>query len=555
MSFLNSRFGKRLRASHEFYDENRSPKRKRRRIGDPPPSSAKSPTKSPSRRTSALNLARATTDVTNTPVRRRKAPRYNLESGDRFVLSLDRDSLRASYSLDDAPHTSPSRRKKLKVPSDPVTDQANDLYKSVLRTEFAGSPKASPSTSFATPLPARRSLSFGESNPFDTSPLSPETRLLMNQPRPRIRQVAKAAFKTLDAADLAEDFYTNLIDWAPSGLLAVGIGEQVFLWKGDSDVTKLCSVSTSKDEYSALSFMRTGPTIAVSTYGGNLDVYDAETLCLTRKYPNAHDGMRIGALSWTSYVLSSGSRDSTIRHWDIRDRDSRPIKQSVGHTQEVCGLKWSGDGGIQSSLLASGGNDNKLCIWDLRGVKRDTGFSWSGVSAAANEAPSVRSAGTFGEKTSGTCPLYKFRQHTAAVKGLAWDPHLPGVLASGGGKDDRHIRFWNTTTGTLINEINTQSQVCNLVWSTNSHELVSAQGYSTATAPYQVCIWQYPSMRLVTSLAGHSDCVQYLALSPEGDTIVTGSADQTVRFWNVFPSRVPKAKVRDSVLDFGKLIR
>lgn len=30
------------------------------------------------------------------------------------------------------------------------------------------------------------------------------------------------------------------------------------------------------------------------------------------------------------------------------------------HTQEVCGLKWSPDG----KLLASGGNDNILNIWD-----------------------------------------------------------------------------------------------------------------------------------------------------------------------------------------------
>lgn len=31
----------------------------------------------------------------------------------------------------------------------------------------------------------------------------------------------------------------------------------------------------------------------------------------------------------------------------------------AGHTQEVCGLKWSPDG----SYLASGGNDNLLNIW------------------------------------------------------------------------------------------------------------------------------------------------------------------------------------------------
>jgi len=39
-----------------------------------------------------------------------------------------------------------------------------------------------------------------------------------------------------------------------------------------------------------------------------------------------------------------------------------------------------------------------------------------------------------------TAPLWRFRQHTAAVKALAWSPHQAGLLASGGGTSDRHIR-------------------------------------------------------------------------------------------------------------------
>jgi hypothetical protein len=31
-------------------------------------------------------------------------------------------------------------------------------------------------------------------------------------------------------------------------------------------------------------------------------------------------------------------------------------------------------------------------------------------------------------------PLYRFTEHTAAVKALAWSPHAHGLLASGGGQ-------------------------------------------------------------------------------------------------------------------------
>jgi cell division cycle 20-like protein 1 (cofactor of APC complex) len=49
------------------------------------------------------------------------------------------------------------------------------------------------------------------------------------------------------------------------------------------------------------------------------------------------------------------------------------------------------------------------------------------------------------------------------VKALAWDPHVPGVLATGGGTQDKHIRFWNVGSGTMLNQLDTGSQVSNIV--------------------------------------------------------------------------------------------
>ena len=39
----------------------------------------------------------------------------------------------------------------------------------------------------------------------------------------------------------------------------------------------------------------------------------------------------------------------------------------------------------------------------------------------------------------------------------------------------------------------------------------------------------------VATLTGHTYRVLYLAMSPDGQTIVTGAGDETLRFWNVFP--------------------
>ena len=71
---------------------------------------------------------------------------------------------------------------------------------------------------------------------------------------------------------------------------------------------------------------------------------------------------------------------------------------------------------------------------------------------------------------------------------------------------------------------------------------MSTHGYSQN----QVVIWSYPTMSQVATLTGHTMRVLYLAVSPgsfifmitlqDGQTIVTGAGDETLRFWNVFPS-------------------
>lgn len=116
------------------------------------------------------------------------------------------------------------------------------------------------------------------------------------------------------------------------------------------------------------------------------------------------------------------------------------------------------------SALASGGNDNKVCIWDLRGSRRASSVASSIHSSGSGPGGAIgtshRSRSNSGGDSDGDVPLWKFHEHTAAVKALAWDPHISGVLATGGGTQDKHIRFWNTFTGTMLNELDTGSQVC-----------------------------------------------------------------------------------------------
>jgi len=202
-------------------------------------------------------------------------------------------------------------------------------------------------------------------------------------------------------------------------------------------------------------------------------------------------------MAWNDSLLSTGSRDSTIRNTDTRCGMTTSIFQ--GHEEEICGLDWSRDG----SQLASGGNDNICCVWDKGGT---------------------------------TDPKFTFRQHTAAVKALAWCPFQTNLLATGGGTADRHIRFFNTTSGQCLNAVDTKSQVCSLVWSKHSKELLSAHGFSQN----QLTVWKYPHMTQIANLTGHTSRVLHTAISPDGTTVCSAAADETLRFWKVWDPAAPK---------------
>ncbi|KAH1226518.1 Protein FIZZY-RELATED 3 [Glycine max] len=309
--------------------------------------------------------------------------------------------------------------------------------------------------------------------------------------------------QVLDAPSLQDDFYLNLVDWSTQNVLAVGLGTCVYLWSAsNSKVTKLCDLGPY-DGVCSVQWTREGSFISIGTNLGQVQVWDG-TQCKKVRTMGGHQ-TRTGVLAWNSRILASGSRDRNILQHDMRVPGDF-VSKLVGHKSEVCGLKWSCD----DRELASGGNDNQLLVWNQHSQQ----------------------------------PVLRLTEHTAAVKAIAWSPHQSSLLVSGGGTADRCIRFWNTTNGHQLNCVDTGSQVCNLAWSKNVNELVSTHGYSQN----QIMVWKYPSLTKVATLTGHSMRVLYLAMSPDGQTIVTGAGDETLRFWNVFPSMKAPAPVKDTGL-------
>jgi len=350
-----------------------------------------------------------------------------------------------------------------------------------------------------------RILSFKQKAPKPTEGHHNNMRVLYTQNRvsapvskKAFRHIDSAPARILDAPDLMDDYYLNLLDWSAGNQVAIALGCAIYLWDSETgNIELLCENEDDDNNITSVSFMADGTHLAVGNNYNQVQLYDVERKMKVRTM-NGH-AARVGSLAWNNNILSSGSRDSMIFHHDVRIQNHHTATLQ-GHQGEVCGLKWSPDG----TQLASGANDNMCAIWD------------AGQSSARHQ----------------------FTEANAAVKALAWCPFERNILATGAGTADRHIRFYNTMTGSCVNKIDTGSQVCSLVWSPTEKELLSGHGFSEN----QLTLWKYPTMARVAELTGHSQRVLHMALSADGRQVCSAAADETLRFWNLWDSKSKKTK-------------
>ena len=320
-----------------------------------------------------------------------------------------------------------------------------------------------------------------------------------NAQKQAFRSINALPFKVLDAPGILDDYYLNLLAWSSQNVLAVALGSSLYLWNASNgQVTELTCIVEEGAYFSSVAWSADGNYLSLGTNDGFIQVWDVETNQKLRTMPGcAEESFRIGTLAWNNYLLSSGCRGGYIVNHDTRVRAH--VQHTLrGHAQEVCGLEWSDNANNSaSSLLCSGGNDNLVNIWDLRRHEE---------------------------------PVLSFSQHQAAVKAVGWCPWQANVVATGGGSIDKSIKFWNTSTGSLLNSVDTGSQVCALKWSPSHRELVSSHGF----ADNQLMVWRYPSMANIARINAHSSRVLHLALSPDGTTVASAAGDETIKFWSIF---------------------
>jgi cell division cycle protein 20 (cofactor of APC complex) len=226
------------------------------------------------------------------------------------------------------------------------------------------------------------------------------------------RRVPTTPERVLDAPGMVDDFYLNLVSWSALNVVGVALGESTYLWAAETGNVSHLGDAPDDTYVASLDFSGDGAYLGIGLGTGSIELWDVASSQKLRTMAPSSDATSAGqvaSLGWFNHVLTSGHSNGSIVHHDVRV-PRHVVATLQGHTGEVCGLRWSPGG----EVIASGGNDNVVNLWDGRG---------GDVSSGARGAPK-----------------WTKRNHTAAVKALAFSPWSP-LLASGGGTSDTCIHI------------------------------------------------------------------------------------------------------------------
>lgn len=147
----------------------------------------------------------------------------------------------------------------------------------------------------------------------------------------------------------------------------------------------------------------------------------------------AHDIIGLNSISFNPAnedLVATGGTDGNVTLWDLRSLNS-PIHIMHGHADNINAVEWSPHDPV---VLASASSDRRVCIWDISRIGDDD-------SQEARDINNVQSAAdTIGtEITPSPELLWVHGGHTESVSDVAWNPALPWVLASVSNDNHTHI--------------------------------------------------------------------------------------------------------------------
>lgn len=240
------------------------------------------------------------------------------------------------------------------------------------------------------------------------------------------------------------------------------------------------------------------------------------------------------AFSPNGQLLASGGKDHGVRLWNLagwRRGEKLPPGRTLGqHANMVWCVRFSPDG----KLLASGSMDKTIALWDTAtGKKVRTLKDHSNTYSRFDFAPDGKTIA--GGREDGTINLWNVATgleksalsgHTNSVRCVAYSPD--GKLLASTAMDAK-VRIYDTDTEVLVEEFALPRLSDHLTFTADGKQLVATTDFGN---PSSLIVWETATWKR-SIFPSHFSHVPALALAPTGPLAATGGYDRTVRFWDL----------------------
>jgi WD40 repeat protein len=265
----------------------------------------------------------------------------------------------------------------------------------------------------------------------------------------------------------------------------------------------------------------------LSVYGTNsIDLWDNLTGQHVQTFLAQPSGISQAVFSHDGSYILSNQHDQQIGVWQVTT--GKLVNQLAGHTGRITALTQSSDG----KQLISGSWDGTIGIWDINTqqlITRLTGHRAPIYAVAISpDRQTIFSAAGDGTircwncHTGRTQRIYQLGQ--TIVQTLAVHP-TDSIWISG----DRQARLsmWHTQTGAHLDTITawTDRSTHQVMFSPDGNVIFQTCGHG-------INIWHQATGWLVHQLIGHRWATTALAMTSDGQRLVSGSDDKSIKFWS-----------------------
>jgi WD40 repeat protein len=284
-----------------------------------------------------------------------------------------------------------------------------------------------------------------------------------------------------------------------------------------------------------------GKTIASGSNDGKVRLWDITGKLIAQPFVAHENYVAVVIFSPDGKTIISGGDDNTLRLWNL---DSIPATQKIfrGHKDTILSIAISPDG----KRIVSGSRDRTIRLWDTEGNQicdafrgheafvRSVAVSSDGQKIASSSADGTVRLWDF----QGKQIVQSFTGHEGYVNAVSFSPDAMTIASVG---NDGTLRLWDLSGNQICKPLHEhKSSVISLTYSKNGQQIVTSGSGGTIrlwdlagsslSQPFKI---NDTSIKLDSKSPDAKNIVRSVAISPDGKQIASGSADGTIRLWDI----------------------